>query len=69
MAKKPKEERDRNQKGSIAEEFHLTKEAKFRSPTLEEEYWDNPNSQRGSIARCRQPEWDVYQEDKYSEGV
>lgn len=67
MALKTKQERDRMQKGSIAEEFKLTNEAKF--PSLEKEYWANPNRERGSIARCHQPKWDVFSEDRYTEGV
>lgn len=69
MAKKPKSERDRHQKGSIAEEFKNTYEDKFKAPTLEEIYWNKPNAERGTIARCRQPAWDVYEEDVYTEGV
>ena len=46
-----KKERDRHQKGSIAEEFHLEKEDAFH-PTLEHMYWANPNQSRGHIARC-----------------
>lgn len=46
-----KKERDKHQKGSIAEEFKLEKEDAF-SPTLEHTYWANPNSPRGVIERC-----------------
>lgn len=46
-----KRERDKHQKGSIAEEFHLEKEDAFK-PTLERIYWKDPNQARGHISRC-----------------
>lgn len=45
-----KKERDSHQKGSIAEEFHLTHEDAYH-PTLEHLYWANPNKARGTISR------------------
>lgn len=52
MAKKLKAERDRLQKGSIAEEFVPTNENKFIPPGLVAMYWKNPNSQKGVISTC-----------------
>ena len=46
-----KKERDKHQKGSIAEEFHLEKEDAFK-PTLEHVYWSAPNKARGVVTRC-----------------
>jgi hypothetical protein len=37
---------------SVAEEFHLTNEDAFKPPSLEQRYWANPNSQRGTMVRC-----------------
>lgn len=54
---------------SVAEEFHLTHEAKFVSPTLEQRYWANPNSQRGEVARCAYDVGGIRAEVLYSEGV
>jgi len=34
---------------SVAEEFTITKEARWQSPTLEREYWASPNSQKGCV--------------------
>ena len=47
-----KKERDAHQKGSMAEEFRLSKEAKWQGPTLEQKYWANPNAQKGDMAIC-----------------
>lgn len=47
-----KHERDKRQAGSVAEEFYLTHEASWPSPTLEEIYWKSPNEQKGHISRC-----------------
>lgn len=54
---------------SVAEEFHLTHEAKYVAPTLEQRYWSNPNSQRGEIARCAYDVGGIRAEVHYSEGV
>jgi len=47
---KSKAERDRMQKGSMAEEFRLSSQDKF--PTLQAKYWANPNSQKGETVVC-----------------
>ena len=54
---------------SVAEEFHLTHEAKFRGPTLEQMYWANPNSGRGQVARCAYDVGGIRAEVRYSEGI
>lgn len=46
-----KKERDKKQKGSIAEEFKLSQEDLFEPRTLEKTYWANPNSSTATIAR------------------
>ena len=46
-----KKERNSRQKGSIAKEFKRSKEDKFRPKTLEDVYWDDPNSAQATIAR------------------
>lgn len=54
---------------SVAEEFHLTHEAKYVHPTLEQRYWAHPNSQRGEVARCAYDVGGLRAEVLYSEGV
>lgn len=44
----------KGQKQNPAEEFRLTNEDEFKKPSLEEVYWKNPNSARGTIAMCTQ---------------
>ena len=53
---------------SVAEDFKLSHEAKFVSPTLEQVYWENPNSQRGKIARCAYDAGGIRAEIMSSEG-
>lgn len=55
-------------RSSVAEDFKLSKEAKFKGPSLEQVYWKNPNNQRGSIARCSYAEDGMKSEVHYSEG-
>jgi hypothetical protein len=55
-------------KRSVAEEFHLTHEAKFPGPTLEQMYWRNPNAERGEIARCIHDAGGIRAEVHHSEG-
>lgn len=50
MPRPSKPERDRHQKGSIAEEFQVSKENRWQRPTLEKEYWKDPNHQKGCSA-------------------
>jgi len=33
-------------------EFELTDEARFKSPSLEEMYWSDPNCTKGEISIC-----------------
>ena len=54
---------------SVAEEFRLTREAKYIAPTLEQMYWDGPNRQRGSIARCIHDAGGIRAEVHSSEGI
>jgi hypothetical protein len=68
MARLPKHERDRLQGHSVAEEFHISQEARYQAPTLEQRYWSNPNSQRGEIARCLYESAGIKAEVIYSEG-
>jgi hypothetical protein len=52
MARLSKPERDKRQSGSLAEEFKLEAEDKFKGPTLEQAYWSNPNRPHGITAVC-----------------
>jgi hypothetical protein len=69
MARLSKPERDARQAGSVAEEYHLTKEAAFEAPTLEKLYWSGPNKPRGEIAMCSYREPRAVLEKKKSEGI
>jgi len=69
MGRMLKHERDKRQAGSIAEEFHLTHEAKWQVPTLEEIYWKNPNEQKGHISRCLYKDGSYGLEEHYREGI
>lgn len=67
MAKLAKAERDRKQKGSMAEEFELTNETAF--PSLEKTYWSAPNKPRGDIAMCSYVEPRAVSEKKSTTGI
>ena len=63
-----KKERDKHQKGSIVEEFHLEPQDAFQ-PTLEHIYWANPNSARGTIERCAYQDAHVRAEIRETQGI
>jgi hypothetical protein len=69
MAKLDKAVRDGKQKGSMAEEFELTNEAKFQAPSLEQRYWSAPNQPRGQMAICSYGPDGLVRENKRTEGI